>query len=102
MNEYKVKNNNILHKGYVLKAGEVVRLDADEAELLKKFIEPLQEHKQQPANDTHADDAPTNYADKTISELKKLVDRYNLTVEPTGKNGSPVKNDYVKALEQKK
>lgn len=93
MTEYKVINTNILYGGAIYRSGSTIDLDDDTAQRLNKYLEN---------NDKKA--APkqedVNYEELTVTELKKLIEEQSVEVVPTGKNGSAVKSDYIRALKQ--
>lgn len=93
MSEY-IAKANILFDGAVYFTGETLHLTDADASRIKRYIEPINKKAEQPQ--------PTkvDYDELTTSELKKLVEERDLDVVATGKNGSPIKADYVKALEQ--
>lgn len=99
MNEYTVTNGRILHKGALYVAGDVIELDDSFAERLDRFI--LSNDKSFNSEEKATNDKQEeNYDDYTIAELKKLVEKHDVDVIPTGKNGSTIKSDYVRALEK--
>lgn len=99
MTEYTVSKGRILHKGVMYVEGDVIELDDSFAERLTPYISSVDN-----TDDTEqskADEQATvDYNDLTIAELKELVEEQNIDVDPTGKNGSAVKSDYVRALEE--
>ncbi|WP_433912360.1 hypothetical protein [Staphylococcus sp. LKG3-3] len=105
MAEYKVDNGRILHMGYIYTEGDVIDLDDSVAERLGQYISPVGKaapvkDKEQSNDDEQG--AAVDYEEYTIAELKKLVDKENVDVKPTGKKGSAVKSDYIRALTQSK
>lgn len=108
MTEYKVSKGNILYGGAIYRAGSTVDLDDDTAQRLNKYLEnadkkaaPKQEQEVDQAQEVEQEEQEeVNYEDYTISELKKIVEKENVEVVPTGKNGSAVKSDYIRALKQ--
>lgn len=97
MTEYKVNNGNILYGGAIYRTGSTIDLDDDTAQRLNKYLESV-DKKATPK--TEVKQKEVNYDDYTIAELKKLIEKENVEVVPTGKNGSAVKSDYIKALKQ--
>ena len=95
MSEY-IAKANILFDGAVYFTGETLRLTDADASRIKRYIEPINKKTEQPQPQL----TKVDYNELTTSELKKLVEERNLDVVATGKNGSPIKADYVKALEQ--
>lgn len=93
MSEYKAKAN-ILFDGAIYKIGETLSLTDADAAQIARYIEKVEAPavKQPQKQDV-------NYKELTINELKELVEKRELNVEATGKNGHPVKADYIKALE---
>lgn len=93
MTEYKVINTNILYGGAIYRSGSTIDLDDDTAQRLNKYLEN---------NDKKAvpKQEDVNYEELTVTELKKLIEEQNIEVIPTGKNGSAVKSDYIRALKQ--
>lgn len=101
MTEYKVNNGNILYGGAIYRAGSTIDLDDDTAQRLNKYLESADKKatpKQEVEQDVEQNEV--NYEDYTISELKKIVEQENVEVVPTGKSGSAVKSDYIRALKQ--
>lgn len=101
MAEYKVLKSNIMYNGAIYHTGSTIDLDDDTAQRLNKYLESA-DKKATPEQDVEQDveQNEVNYEDYTISELKKIVEQENVEVVPTGKNGSAVKSDYVRALKQ--
>lgn len=101
MAEYKVNNGNILYGGAIYRAGSTIDLDDDTAQRLNKYLESA-DKKATPEQEVEqdAEQNEVNYEDYTISELKKIVEQENVEVVPTGKSGSAVKSDYIRALKQ--
>lgn len=97
MTEYKVNNGNILYGGAIYRTGSTIDLDDDTAKRLNKYLENV-DKKATPK--TEVKQKEVNYDDYTIAELKKLIEKENVEVVPTGKNGSAVKSDYIRALKQ--
>ncbi len=98
MSEYKV-TANILFDGAIYKIGETLELTDADASRIKRYLKPTgKQVDTQPQNSEQSSDV--DYDEKTTNELKQLVEERNLDVQATGKNGKPVKADYVKALEQ--
>ena len=95
MSEY-IAKANILFDGAVYFTGETLHLTDTDASRIKRYIEPINKKTEQP----QPQPTKVDYNELTTSELKKLVEERNLDVVATGKNGSPIKADYVKALEQ--
>lgn len=93
MNEYTVTNGRILHKGVLYVAGDVIELEDSYAERLARFISTN-------VKSSKSKKPEINYENYTIAELKKIVEKQNIEVVPTGKNGSAIKSDYVRALEK--
>lgn len=109
MAEYKVLKGNIMYNGAIYRAGSTIDLDDDTAQRLNKYLEsadkkatPEQDVEQEVEQDVEqdAEQNEVNYEDYTISELKKIVEQENVEVVPTGKSGSAVKSDYIRALKQ--
>lgn len=94
MSEYKV-TANILFDGAIYSIGETIKLNDADASRIQRYLEPTQQQA-----DTQPQKSDVDYDEKTTAELKKLVEERNLDVKATGKNGHPVKADYVKSLEQ--
>lgn len=101
MAEYKVLKGNIMYNGAIYRTGSTIDLDDDTAQRLNKYLESA-DKKATPEQDVEQDveQNEVNYEDYTISELKKIVEQENVEVVPTGKNGSAVKSDYIRALKQ--
>lgn len=99
MTEYKVNNGNILYGGAIYRAGSTIDLDDDIAQRLNKYLENA-DKKAAPKKEVEKEEV--NYEDYTISELKNIVEKENVEVVPTGKNGSAVKSDYIRSLKQSK
>lgn len=99
MTEYKVINTNILYGGAIYRSGSTIDLDDDTAQRLNKYLESV-DKKAAPKQEQEIEKEEVNYEDYTISELKKIVENENVEVVPTGKNGSAVKSDYIRALKQ--
>lgn len=105
MAEYKVLKGNIMYNGAIYRTGSTIDLDDDTAQRLNKYLESA-DKKATPEQDVKKDveqnveQNEVNYEDYTISELKKIVEQENVEVVPTGKNGSAVKSDYIRALKQ--
>lgn len=97
MTEYKVSNGNILYGGAIYRTGSTIDLDNDTAQRLNKYLESI-DKKATPKTEVKQEEV--NYDDYTIAELKKLIEKENVEVIPTGKNGSAVKSDYIRALKQ--
>lgn len=97
MTEYKVSNGNILYSGAIYRTGSTIDLDNDTAQRLNKYLESV-DKKATPKTEVKQEEV--NYDDYTIAELKKLIEKENVEVVPTGKNGSAVKSDYIRALKQ--
>lgn len=94
MTDYKVTKSNILYDGSIYNIGSIISLDDQTAKRLKRFIEPFNVTKEE------KQDEVVNYESYTIAELRKIIEERNIDVEPTGKNGSAIKSDYIRALEQ--
>lgn len=102
MAEYKVLKGNIMYDGAIYRAGSTIDLDDDTAQRLNKYLENT-DKKETPKQDVEQEEVEqeeVNYEDYTISELKKIVEKENVEVVPTGKSGSAVKSDYIRALKQ--
>lgn len=101
MAEYKVLKSNIMYNGVIYHTGSTISLDDDTAQRLNKYLESA-DKKATPEQDVEQDveQNEVNYEDYTISELKKIVENENVEVVPTGKSGSAVKSDYIRALKQ--
>lgn len=99
MAEYKVNNGNILYGGAIYRAGSTIDLDDDIAQHLNKYLESA-DKKAIPKQEQEVEHEEVNYEDYTISELKEFVENENVEVVPTGKSGSAVKSDYIRALKQ--
>lgn len=54
--QYKVKNSNLLHNGFVVKIGDTIALDDKEAEKLQDVLTPIAEPKisNKPKNKTQS------------------------------------------------
>lgn len=108
MTEYKVDNGRILHNGFIFVEGDVIDLDDGIAERLGRYISPLSKtapaapSKDNEQSNDNEHSAAVDYDEYTIAELKKLIDKQNVEVKATGKNGSAVKSDYIRALTQSK
>lgn len=126
MAEYKVLKGNIIYNGGIYRAGSTVDMDDAIAQNLSKYLEVAQaapkqqpevEKVEQPTNEEQTNEEQTNeeqtneqpneeqpvdYNEYTIAELKKIVEKENVEVIPTGSKGSAVKSDYIKALQQSK
>ena len=102
MAEYKVLKGNIMYDGAIYSAGSTIDLDDDTAQRLNIYLENT-DKKETPKQDVEQEEVEqeeVNYEDYTISELKKIVEKENVEVVPTGKSGSAVKSDYIRALKQ--
>lgn len=101
MAEYKVLKSNIMYNGFIYRTGSTIDLDDDTAQRLNKYLESA-DKKATPEREVEQDveQNEVNYEDYTISELKKIVEQENVEVVPTGKSGSAVKSDYIRALKQ--
>lgn len=124
MAEYKVLKGNIIYNGGIYRAGSTVDMDDAIAQNLSKYLEVAQAApKQQPevekveqpneeqtneepneeqTNEEQTNEQPVDYNEYTIAELKKIVEKENVEVIPTGSKGSAVKSDYINALQQSK
>ncbi|RIN44326.1 hypothetical protein [Staphylococcus simulans] len=99
MTKLKVVKTNLLHEGTVYPVGSSIELNDEQAAKLQHYLERQHE----PDNKAYQDQADTtheDYEDMTISELKKLVEKKNIEVIPSGTNGRTIKADYIKALKQ--
>ena len=111
MTEYKVLKGNIMYNGGIYRAGSTVDMDDAIAQNLSKYLEAAQaapkkqpeaEKVEQPTNEQETNEQDVDYNEYTIAELKKLVEKEDVEVIPTGSKGSAVKSDYVRALQQSK
>lgn len=105
MAEYKVLKGNIIYNGAIYRAGSTIDLDVAIAQNLSKYLEvaqdaPEEQPEEQPVEEQPVEEQEVNYEDYTISELKEIVEKENVEVVPTGKSGSAVKSDYIRALKQ--
>ena len=116
MAEYKVLKGNIIYNGAIYRAGSTVDMDVAIAQNLSEYLEvaqdapeqqpveqqPVEEQpvEEQPVEEQPVEEQEVNYEDYTISELKEIVEKENVEVVPTGKSGSAVKSDYIRALKQ--
>ena len=106
MAEYKVLKGNIIYNGAIYRAGSTVDMDVAIAQNLSEYLEVAQDApeqqpvEQQPVEEQPVEEQEVNYEDYTISELKEIVEKENVEVVPTGKSGSAVKSDYIRALKQ--
>lgn len=95
MSEYKVVKGRIMHRGFIYGVGDVVELDDSQAEYLEQYIASSSDSKQ---SKEQSKDEVVDYEEYTIAELKHLVEEKDIDVKPTGKNGSAIKSDYIRAL----
>lgn len=105
MTEYKVDNGRILHEGNIYVEGDVIDLDNSIAARLGQYISSVDKTAPKDKEQSNGDERKVtvvDYEEYTIAELKKLVDKENIDVKPTGKKGSAVKSDYIRALTQSK
>lgn len=104
MTKFKVVKTNLLHEGTVYPVGSSIELNDEQAAKLQHYLErqyePDNKAYQDQADTTQADTTHEDYEDMTISELKKLVEKKNIEVIPSGTNGRTIKADYIKALKQ--
>lgn len=96
MTEYKVVKGRIMHKGFIYGVGDVVELDDNQAEYLEQYISSNNRDNKQSKEESK--DEVVDYEEYTIAELKNLVEEEDIDVKPTGKNGSAIKSDYIRAL----
>lgn len=104
MTKFKVVKTNLLHEGTVYPVGSSIELNDEQAAKLQHYLErqyePDNKAYQDQTDTTQADTTHEDYEDMTISELKKLVEKKNIEVIPSGTNGRMIKADYIKALKQ--
>lgn len=99
MTKFKVVKTNLLHEGTVYPVGSSIELNDEQAGKIQHYLERQNESDNKAYQD-QADTTHEDYEDMTISELKKLVEKKNIEVIPSGTNGRTIKADYIKALKQ--
>lgn len=102
-------NTNLLLHGTVYYENEYVEVTDADALALERFLVPLHSNntneKVKQTDEVEVEETKNNTKDESvdystlkISELRKLVEKKQLDVTPTGKTGA-IKQDYVDALE---
>lgn len=91
MTECKVIDGNIIVNGELYSKGDTVELSNEQASKLKAYVQVTK-----PASKPQT--KTVNYDDYTVSQLEALVKKQNIEIEATGKNGRPVRQDYIDAL----
>lgn len=91
MTECVVTKGNVIVNGDIYRVGDNVTLTEEQASNLKAYVQ-VTKPESKPQTKT------VNYDDYTVNQLESLVKKNNIEVEPTGKSGRPVRQDYIDAL----
>lgn len=112
MIECEVIQSNLLYNGAIYPTGSTIVVEKELADKLRRYLKPINSQLQKNdskeeniddkaiENESNETQGIPDYSSYTTQELKELVEKLNIEVEPTGKTGNAVKSDYLKALEK--